>query len=325
MSTADLRPMSLGELLDRIFSLYRRHLWVFVGIMAIPSLMALAMALFVPSLQQPFPAGAEQAPDPAQVAGFVGTFVAGILIMSVVYWMVYAIALGATSFAVSEIHLGGTATVRGAYQRMRGKIWRLIDVTFSVMLRAFGLFMLIMLGTVALATSVGALVGSVLGTLAASLLMVVGMVGGMVLTVWIVLGYGVAIPAAVLENIRAREALKRSMFLTRGHRGKVFLIVLLTAVVTYAAMFLFQGPFWAVSFLTAAKGHPSLLLTYLTAISGTVAGAFVGPLMMIGLALLYFDLRIRKEAFDLQLMMDRLDQGAQAAAPASPPPPSPIG
>ena len=37
METAELRPLSLGELLDRTFSLYRNHFWVFVGIMAIPA------------------------------------------------------------------------------------------------------------------------------------------------------------------------------------------------------------------------------------------------------------------------------------------------
>ena len=37
METADLRPLSLGELLDRTFTIYRSHFWVFVGIMAIPA------------------------------------------------------------------------------------------------------------------------------------------------------------------------------------------------------------------------------------------------------------------------------------------------
>ena len=32
MSTLDLRPLSIGELLDRTFSLYRRHFILFVGI-----------------------------------------------------------------------------------------------------------------------------------------------------------------------------------------------------------------------------------------------------------------------------------------------------
>ena len=45
MSSADLRPLSLGELLDRTFTLYRNHFWLFVGIMAVPQLLILAIGL----------------------------------------------------------------------------------------------------------------------------------------------------------------------------------------------------------------------------------------------------------------------------------------
>ena len=36
MATLDLRPLSLGELLDRTFFLYRRHFVLFAGSSAIP-------------------------------------------------------------------------------------------------------------------------------------------------------------------------------------------------------------------------------------------------------------------------------------------------
>ncbi|MGB7283639.1 MAG: hypothetical protein WBE13_15335 [Candidatus Acidiferrum sp.] len=45
MSTLDLRPLSVGELLDRTFSLYRRHFLLFIGISAIPELLVLALQL----------------------------------------------------------------------------------------------------------------------------------------------------------------------------------------------------------------------------------------------------------------------------------------
>jgi len=43
MSQVDLRPLSMGELLDRTFSLYRRHFPLFIGIAAIPHLLVLAL------------------------------------------------------------------------------------------------------------------------------------------------------------------------------------------------------------------------------------------------------------------------------------------
>ena len=60
----DLRPLTLGELLDRSFSLYRRHFWLFVGIMALPSLLGLAFGLLV-ALFNPQPAGRDRSrPSP---------------------------------------------------------------------------------------------------------------------------------------------------------------------------------------------------------------------------------------------------------------------
>jgi hypothetical protein len=40
MAALDLRPLSLGELLDRTFSLYRRNFWLFLGILRIPYLVS---------------------------------------------------------------------------------------------------------------------------------------------------------------------------------------------------------------------------------------------------------------------------------------------
>jgi hypothetical protein len=47
-----------------------------------------------------------------------------------------------------------------------------------------------------------------------------------------------------------------------------------------------------------------LVLDYL---AGFIVGVLTGPLATIGIALVYYDERVRKEAFDLQLMMSSLD------------------
>ena len=45
MAALDLRPLSLGELLDRTFFLYRRHFLLFIGIAAVPYLVILVPVL----------------------------------------------------------------------------------------------------------------------------------------------------------------------------------------------------------------------------------------------------------------------------------------
>ena len=43
MTAFDLRPLNLGEILDRTFTLYRRHFLLFMGISAIPQTLVLAV------------------------------------------------------------------------------------------------------------------------------------------------------------------------------------------------------------------------------------------------------------------------------------------
>jgi len=45
MNGLDLRPLSLGDILDRTFSLYRRHFLLFIGIAGIPQLLVLVFSL----------------------------------------------------------------------------------------------------------------------------------------------------------------------------------------------------------------------------------------------------------------------------------------
>ncbi|MGE5327125.1 MAG: DUF4234 domain-containing protein, partial [Deltaproteobacteria bacterium] len=116
--------------------------------------------------------------------------------------------------------------------------------------------------------------------------------------------------AMLVENIKARAAIKRSVQLTKGNIGRVFLVTVLMTLVNITIVLIFQGPFYVVFFLMAAKSPatpPPLWLTAAMNVSGGVGGALTGSLIMIGLVLLYYDIRVRKEGFDLQVMMAALD------------------
>jgi len=322
MAVADLRPMNLGELLDRTFGLYRSHFVLFVGIMALPQLFAVAINLFVQGLTGPqlmFPSADASAAQPAiNFAAIMG----GMAVMGLVYWVVYAIALGATTFAVSEVFLGRHASIRGSYDRMKGRFWRLMDVVFSASLRVFGVFLLciLVIGAV-IAATVAATAGA--GSALSRIGVAVGILAGYIVGIWLAirfaLRYSVSIPAALMEDLKARPAMKRSAELMKGNIGRAFLMILLFLMVTYSAIFLIQGPFLVATFLMGVDGVPPMWITSLSTVMGGVAGALVAPLMMIALVLLYYDVRMRREAFDLNYMLGALDGKAQPP-PASPPP-----
>src|SRR3984885_3737301 len=100
MDATELRPLTLGELLDRTFRLYRNNFWLFAGIMAIPSAFSVPFSVVMFSMQGPTIVPGRPLP----------TFAAGAVIFTVVFlclfWGVYAMAIGAATFAVSESYLG---------------------------------------------------------------------------------------------------------------------------------------------------------------------------------------------------------------------------
>ena len=69
---------------------------------------------------------------------------------------------------------------------------------------------------------------------------------------------------------------------------------------------------------------PAWLGTLSVAAAG-LGGALSGHLLMIGFAVLYYDIRVRREAFDLQLMMAALERPAPPSGPDSSAPPAVTG
>src|SRR2546426_5085174 len=147
----ELRPLSLGELLDRTFTLYRNHFWLFVGIMALPEFVMVILSLLLQRFMSPFlavQASRGPPPAPAEMARILGGFFFGALVGGVVYYIVYAMALGATTFAVSDVYLGRPATVQSAYRNVRGRFWSLLGLIFLILLVLFFAYLVFVAGGV---------------------------------------------------------------------------------------------------------------------------------------------------------------------------------
>ena len=288
MNTLDLRPLSIGQLLDRTFSLYRRNFLLFIGISAIPQLLVLAMQLaqiaFMPTRVPIQPTTttdfqvAGSGFSTGGVLGFLGVAIVGLI----VYVFAYLFSQGGTVFAVSELYLGRATTIGQSLGRVRGELGSLFGVII--------------------------LNGLVTGV-AFLLLIIPG--------IYMACRLCVCIPAALLENLGPRESLERSFGLTKENAGRAFLILLLYSVILYAALFLFDIPF-AIG-IQVESHNPSMvrLLTALMQVGNFVAGVLVTPVLTIASSIFYFDLRVRKEAFDLQLMMNPLAGGVPAPRSAT--------
>jgi len=128
MSNLDLRPLSIGELLDRTFSLYRRNFLLFIGIAAIPHLLVLAVKLVqvavmpvVGKVGAP-PAAELQAASRSFVAGNPIAFAAFALLGVVIYLIAILFTQGGTVFAVSELYLGRATTIGQSFSRAKANL-----------------------------------------------------------------------------------------------------------------------------------------------------------------------------------------------------------
>jgi Membrane domain of glycerophosphoryl diester phosphodiesterase len=310
----ELRPLSLAELLDRSFWLYRRHFLLFVGILALPSLVMLMFSVgiqFLDSPPAPTPAGAEA--DPAQLIGAAVWIGAAFVVMMILYWLTYSAALGATTAAISEIYQGQVPTIAGAYGSMRGKIGRLVWLTFLIFLRLF-LVLTALLFITGILVAVFMVVSPIVGGLAA----ILGFAGSALLFVWITLRYAIAIPPAVLEDATASESIARSIELTSGSLGRVLVLVVFTVIIGYAGLMLFQGPFMLAAMMAGPQTRTGFWLNMSGVITGSIAAALTSPLAVVAMAVLYYDLRIRKEGLDLDLMIAGLRDSSGPAVPPEP-------
>jgi len=271
MANVDLRPLSLGEILDRTFSLYRRNFLLFLGITALPQLLILALNL-AETLLVPRPAPRVQAPveqlqSPA-ASGLLAFGILGVIVGIIIYIVAYLFAQGGTVYAVSELYLGRQTTIGASLRRMRGELLSLFGVIFLNGLAVMG---------------------------ATLFLIIPG--------IYVACRLITCVPAALLEDLGPRASLERSFHLTQGNAGRSFLIFLLYFIILYAAFFLFALPFTIMVGIYAKD--PSMVRIWLALgqIGNFLALVLVSPILTIATAVFYYDLRVRKEAFDLQLMM----------------------
>jgi hypothetical protein len=280
MSGVDLRPLSLGEILDRTFSLYRSNFLLFFSISAIPQLAILAVGLVSGTVAPSSLTLPSARPNQPVFPSF--DFSAGGLLLlastAIVGLVAYLFSQGGTILAVSDLYLGRPTTIAASF----GQVWDEIGPLFGVIVLS-GL--------------------AVLGGLL--LLIIPGIYVGCRLLV--------SVPVALIEKRGPRESLSRSFDLTRGSAGRAFVIVLLRYVLMIAVGLLLGAP---VGLVTAFySGDPAMLRLFnaLTQVSSSIAAVLVNPILLIAISVFYYDLRVRKEAFDLQFMMDPNSQRTPGA------------
>jgi hypothetical protein len=203
----------------------------------------------------------------------------GALVLSIV---VTSVSHAATVVAVSQVYLDRPASVMDSFSKVKHQV----------------------AGVIGLSLSVGFLVG-----LACFAFVVPGIL--------LAIQWSLAVPVKVLENKAVGDSMSRSSALTKGSRGRIFVIWLLFVVLAFGIGMLVQWPIQLGAGVGArgALRHVALGWQVASLVATFLSECLVGPLITIAFSLVYYDQRVRKEAFDLQLMMTTLDAPAQLSAP----------
>jgi hypothetical protein len=305
-----LRPLTLGEILDRTAELYRNNFLLFAGISSIYAGILLVLSLVQIGVQQ------------ALLAAHMGekVFIAtaiGIIVFLPISFVAGGLAVAANTRAVGWVHLGEPASINAAYRAILPRTWRYVWLMTITYFRAWFPFALVYAAYAGLILAYvrpkGLLSPPAPGHtpqvdpqtvmifgLASLAFVILGLVG-FVYAVLMTLRYSLAVPACTVEDLKARAAIKRSIALSKGSRGRIFMLLLLTVIIHFGLVGVTLGAFIVI----AIKHHGDLpvWMRVVQQILSFLVNTFVQPIYATGFTLFYYDQRVRKEGYDIERMM----------------------
>ena len=202
------------------------------------------------------------------------------------------LAEAATTRAVSDRYLDRPASLGSSYAAAARRLGALIVqslILFGGAVMVTALAFAALLGLTAASGSVGAIVG-----ISVTLALVVGAIVVFVRTM-------LAPPAIILEGLSGWRGLARSWNLTRGVSWRLFGIRLLLAIITSIIGGLLTALLTIVGSGLDANGQ-----LIVNSVASAIVAVFIGPITYIAVTLLYYDTRIRKEAFDIEMLAQSL-------------------
>lgn len=303
--TTVMQPMSFTDILDGMFTLYRHHFRLFLGI----AVVYLVIAFLIDQMYAftAFNLGMEGAP-PILFYHLLGTFLLSLLVG------------GALIYASAHVFLKRDITAGDALKQTLQRYFPLLGSALLWVLAIFSPFIVI-IGMPFLIYFGGQLDNALLW-----MLMGLGaFIIGIPFSIYFGVRWGLYSLPVLFEKTSATKALSRSTELVKGTWWRVFGIMVAIFLITFMISFILQTSFWTLfnsitgpTLAEKAAEEPTVWESirilfvptpndigwsaYLIRSFVTLSiAALLMPIGSIGSALLYFDMRIRKEAYDLEV------------------------
>ena len=274
-----LQPMGVGEILDAAIKLYRSQWKRLMAIVAIALVPITFLQVFLTrEIGSPF---AEPTIAPSDLDA---TVVTTIVLGAIQVLVIQPFLVAAVAKASADVYLGHPVlvgpTFRFAVSRIHSILWISILVVLIIILPALLLGFVAAFGSAELAVVL-------------ALLLVVP-------AILVFVRFAFASIALVVEGRKGSKALGRSWRLAKGHFWKILGTLILAAILAGVVESILSIPGSAVFGAIGAAGWP------FHALGLSLAAIVTTPFSTLITVLLYYDLRIRKEAFDLEVMAQEL-------------------
>ena len=273
-----LRPLGIGEIFDVAITIYRRNAGVLMTLVLVVVLPIEIVSALIQASALPDESSAFVTETQTGEIVFDDDFwrtVGGFGLAGLLSFLGAMIATGACFKAVADGYVGTRAEWRPALRYAARRLHSILWVTF---------------------------LGGLLAILGLVLLIVPG--------VYLYICFAVAVPVLLTEGAKGRRALGRSRQLVRGRWWPTFCVVVLGAILVGIV----QGALVGLAGIASFTEGSDTLASFVATTAATVVGSVVAtPLTAAFITVLYFDLRVRKEAFDLQLLAEQVGVDPPAA------------
>jgi len=265
----DFPERSLGEILNETFVIYGKHFWKLLGLSAIVHV-------------------------PINLVGLViGKDTWTIVILVIVAILATFMVYGATVVAVGQQYIYGKIKIASCYQRAW---WRVFSLTQLAVVLAGALVL-----TAGLAFAAFEVRAQGLELRSFLLLSISGLLMGFLVYAT------VAVQAVLLEGYKFVGGIRRSTRLVNGSWRRVFGMSAVIGLVTVGLFMLVAVPFLIIGGIVLGPEPEGFGATVFSSVGGMVVSVVTSPVGFIATTLIYFDLRVRKEGYDMETLSNEMD------------------
>ncbi|NEP79041.1 MAG: DUF975 domain-containing protein [Okeania sp. SIO3C4] len=307
-STTPIAPLSAGNIVSAGMRIYRDHLKPYFGVAIRATLWS-----FLPFLAL--------IPIPLIFIYSQGDTSISIFLLLIPAWLLLFIYCSAKSIVnnaiIARLVFGELTnqpeTVREASRILKPKMWTFFLAFFLLSLIGIGIWLILSIFMGILAGIIAGMANTGQQNVGATVVLaLIGIVIFIIALIFIVRlltrFFVIDMPLAVEENITATQTLGRSWELTKGYVGRIFVVLFIASLVTIPVAMIvqiivgiLQGILTAIIPTDSTDQSFELLLLLMGYSIGLLSNVFLLPFWQAIKAVIYYDLRTRREGMGLQL------------------------